>query len=637
VPRRADEELLAGLQAGDFCYVLTSRQRGKSSLMIRTAQQLRKAGSRVVVLDLTRVGQNLTPEQWYLGLLDLLGESLQLQAEVEAFWEAHQETGPLQRWFNALTQVALPSALSPLVIFVDEIDGVKSLPFSTDEFFAAIRECYNRRTQDPQLNRLTFCLLGVASPADLIRDPCATPFNVGRRVELTDFTTEEAGPLGSGLHPEPAMQRRLLKRILYWTNGHPYLTQRLCATVGQKPQPGLADVDQGCKELFLGIDGPRREDNLLFVSQQLLRRDVDRARLLELYRQVRSGKVVRDEPTEPLVEVLRLSGITRSHQGRLLIRNRIYERTFDKEWISESMPESELRRQRAAFRQGLKRGLSLANAALLIALAVWLWHRHARNRDLCEHLGDFYNRLQSYSDSAVIKAESGPLAMGLDSNMLSARPNKFRMEASVNLVFGEIKFQFFCNGDRLWIYVPALNQYMEKAAPPNLMDLVNQGSQTEPVNDVLRYAARIYELVLTTNAHQLLQQRVRGLRLAGSEDVHHARARVFTWDERREVAVPQGDRKFIKREVSVPTKVWARESDGAFVKSVTDLSSLGTALALNKLLPLRLDGSNMVATAEHRNIRLNPDLTFVDFTFHPPPGAQLVGRLDFAKLFPFLR
>jgi hypothetical protein len=50
-----------------------------------------------------------------------------------------------------------------VVIFIDEIDAVRSLPFSTDEFFAGIREFYNRRTEDPQLEQLAFCLLGVAT------------------------------------------------------------------------------------------------------------------------------------------------------------------------------------------------------------------------------------------------------------------------------------------------------------------------------------------------------------------------------------------------------------------------------------------------------------------------------------------
>src|SRR4029079_4234443 len=86
-----------------------------------------------------------------------------------------------------------------LVLFIDEIDTVRSLPFSTDEFFAAIRECYNRRVEEPAFERLTFCLLGVATPSDLIRDVRMTPFNIGRRIELNDFTEAEAAPLGCGL------------------------------------------------------------------------------------------------------------------------------------------------------------------------------------------------------------------------------------------------------------------------------------------------------------------------------------------------------------------------------------------------------------------------------------------------------
>src|SRR4051812_30267928 len=78
VHRRADDELLEGLRAGRFCYVLTSRQMGKSSLMVRTAAQLRRDGVSVAVLDLTAVGQNVSVEQWYHGMLDIAGEELGL-------------------------------------------------------------------------------------------------------------------------------------------------------------------------------------------------------------------------------------------------------------------------------------------------------------------------------------------------------------------------------------------------------------------------------------------------------------------------------------------------------------------------------------------------------------------------------
>src|SRR5688500_9582350 len=67
VERRADTDLYEGLICGEFCYVLTSRQMGKSSLMVRTAARLREAGTAVAVLDLTLIGQNLTAEQWYDG------------------------------------------------------------------------------------------------------------------------------------------------------------------------------------------------------------------------------------------------------------------------------------------------------------------------------------------------------------------------------------------------------------------------------------------------------------------------------------------------------------------------------------------------------------------------------------------
>src|SRR5258705_363473 len=99
VERQADLDLIEGLRRGEFCYVLTSRQMGKSSLMVRAAARFREEGAHVVVLDLTAIGQNLTPEQWYDGLLVRIGRQLELEEELEEHWQQHLRLSPVQRLF----------------------------------------------------------------------------------------------------------------------------------------------------------------------------------------------------------------------------------------------------------------------------------------------------------------------------------------------------------------------------------------------------------------------------------------------------------------------------------------------------------------------------------------------------------
>src|SRR5947209_11968206 len=109
VERQADKDLYEGLSRGEFCYILTSRQMGKSSLMARTAARLRQEGVAVAVLDLAAIGQNLTVEQWYDGLLTQLGRHLDLEDELEEYWLDNERRSPLQRWMGALREVALPN------------------------------------------------------------------------------------------------------------------------------------------------------------------------------------------------------------------------------------------------------------------------------------------------------------------------------------------------------------------------------------------------------------------------------------------------------------------------------------------------------------------------------------------------
>jgi WD40 repeat protein len=390
VRRRADDHLYEGLLAGQFCYVLTARQMGKSSLMVRTVDRLRARGIAVAVLDLTAVGQNLHAEQWYNSLLWLLGKQLGVTPELDGFMDGHRDLAPLHRLVRALREVVLEHCRSHVVIFIDEIDAVRSLPFSTDEFFAAIRELYNRRTLDPELMRLSFCLLGVAAPSDLIRDTRSTPFNIGRRIELHDFTTVEAAPLARGLGRDDELSSTLLRRMLYWTGGHPYLTQRLCKAVADDASVrGPAGVDRLCADLFFAHGAEERDNNLLFVRERMLRSEVDLHDLLGLYEQILRRKRAADDETNPLVVILRLSGVTRSVGGDLVVRNRIYARVFDRRWVEAHTDEAEVRRQRAAYRRGLRRAAAVAALVLLIVSALGLvavqgWRQAITQRQIAE-------------------------------------------------------------------------------------------------------------------------------------------------------------------------------------------------------------------------------------------------------------
>jgi WD40 repeat protein len=385
VRRQADEELYQALLEGKFCYVLTSRQMGKSSLMVHTAARLREVGIGVAVLDLTAIGNNLTIQQWYGGLLSQVGQQLDLEDELLDFWAERSLLGPLQLWMRAIREIVLPRYMDRVVIFVDEIDAVHNLPFSTDEFFAGIRKFYNGRTEDAELEKLTFCLLGVATPSNLIRDTRTTPFNIGHRIELTDFTEAEAAVLSQGLAREPLIGKQLLQRVLHWTGGHPYLTQRLClAVAGDNPNSTIQtpqSVDRHCSDLFLSHRAVERDDNLIFVRERLLRSEVDVGSVLDLYAQIQQGKRVNDDDTNPLVSILRLAGITKIQSGSLRVRNRIYERVFDQDWISANQPEAEVERQRRAYRRGLLRASAVSIVAIIAILSFTLalyfnWQRH---------------------------------------------------------------------------------------------------------------------------------------------------------------------------------------------------------------------------------------------------------------------
>lgn len=340
IKRPADKMLLEYTLSGDFCYILTTRQMGKSSLMIRTAKRLREQAVKVAVIDLTTIGTTGDIDTWYIDLLTELVAQLQISTSVELWWEVNVKLGQLRRFVNFLRDVILAEiSQQRIVIFIDEIDTTLRLSFR-DDFFAAIRSLYNARADTPAFRQLTFVLIGVASPIDLIADPARTPFNIGQAIPLQDFSQFDISILQAGLeeiYPEQA--RDILRRVYHWTEGHPYLTQKLCLEIANSGEIHWTNeqVDHWVEQLFLS-EKAHSEPSLQFAQDWILTHPQSR-QLLVLYRNILKGESVEHNDRLVIQNQLQLSGLVKVAKGRLYTRNEIYHYVFDLAWAEENIAD----------------------------------------------------------------------------------------------------------------------------------------------------------------------------------------------------------------------------------------------------------------------------------------------------------
>ena len=333
IERKADHELYQAVSKGEFCYVLNARQMVKSSLMIRTLKRLEKDDFRCVFIDISLIGdRNSSSEEWYFGLIERLNTVFQIN-DIYSWWNDHQDLSPIDRFKIFIEDFIIKKEKEKIIFFFDEIDSIIKFDFK-DDFFTLIRGFYEARSYDSKHNRLTFIISGVASPSDLMSKNTQTPFNIGKAIELKGFTLQETIPLWEGLKHKVDDPEEVMKEILEWTGGQPFLTQKICQLIQQDSNRIYSQAEKHYINYLIQwkiIEYWGSQDNpqhLRTIHERL--KDIHRK--YSFFGQYQSEAIL-NGLSEYLVDEdweleLRLSGFMLKEKGKLKVYNPIYKKVF---------------------------------------------------------------------------------------------------------------------------------------------------------------------------------------------------------------------------------------------------------------------------------------------------------------------
>lgn len=328
VERSADRQVKNILDdMGRPGYVLVSRQMGKTNLLINARRKFGNGDDRFVYVDLSNLFHNEL--QCFRNIIDTAIETnldifSQLEIEIRAYRLEFNELPPHKQHEKEL-RILLNTLKGKLIIILDEIDALTKVDYS-DRIFAQIRSIYFARTNYNEFERLTYLLSGVVEPSELIKDPKISPFNIGEKIFLNDFSRVE---FDSFLEKSKLsyLDDKIKNRIFYWTNGNPRLTWDLCCII-EDQEVNLSEeteVDSIVKLHYLtSYDKPPIDNIREIVKKESVIQDA----LIEI--EYGKGDVVSDN----IKQKLYLSGIINYTENDIKVKNRIIKESLSLQWIN---------------------------------------------------------------------------------------------------------------------------------------------------------------------------------------------------------------------------------------------------------------------------------------------------------------
>ncbi len=323
VERAADAQLEAAIRRRVLCRVLGPRGIGKSSLMHRLARKLRGARELVAVVDLAQLGALAERESargWARAFAERVVRELGIETDVGGGWQA-AHGDERERLVDFFWRVVLTNTTAPITVLVDGLDAAGDAPIVID-LLAVVERCYARRSAEPDFGRLNFVLVGGTREAEAERGPA---LSAAATIEPADFSAAECYTLALGFEGETDLAQALMDRVHGWTDGHPYLTQKVARGVLRKGGK-LEDVERVVAEQLLAPGAAEADPFLNHVRSSLTTRAPGTRRAARLLRSLAHGRKA-VAPADPLVlERLERSGVVAIDRSRRLeFRNRIFK------------------------------------------------------------------------------------------------------------------------------------------------------------------------------------------------------------------------------------------------------------------------------------------------------------------------